>query len=145
MNKQYEFFEHPADAKFRSYGATLEEAFSNAGFAMFTIICNPNEIKKHEQRVIQLKASRIETLLYDFLDELLYFIDADGLLLPWVKEIKITKDESENNTTYTLYAVVKGDSYRNYKTHGDIKSVTYNDMFVKHENNKWTMQIVVDI
>jgi len=46
---------------------------------------------------------------------------------------------------YKLTCTAKGDTSKNYKTNGDIKAVTYHDMFVKKEKGLWTVQAVVDI
>ncbi len=39
--KKYEFLYHIADAKFRAYGSTMEEAFENAALAMFNVMIIP--------------------------------------------------------------------------------------------------------
>ena len=41
---KYKFFEHTADAKFQAYGKSVEEAFSNAALAMFSVITDTSKI-----------------------------------------------------------------------------------------------------
>ena len=36
--KKYEYLEHTADTKFRAYGETMEETFTNAALAMMNVM-----------------------------------------------------------------------------------------------------------
>ncbi len=135
------FLEHTADAKFQAFGKSLEEAFSNALKAMFYIIHEDlKDIKKCKKKAISLKAATREALLYDFLSEALFYLDTEHLILPFTDEITINKI----NNQYELKAVLTGDKVSHYKTHGDIKAVTYNEMQIK-KNQRWMVQVVVDI
>ena len=68
----YEYLDHTADAKFRAFGKTLEEAFENCAKATFGILTEKQEIKTNIDKGIKIKAKRLESLLYDFIEELLY-------------------------------------------------------------------------
>ena len=46
---KYEFFDKTADAKFKAYGVTLEECFSNALEAMNSIVFKIEEIQEYER------------------------------------------------------------------------------------------------
>ncbi|RMF55612.1 archease [Candidatus Woesearchaeota archaeon] len=138
--KKYEFLEHTADAKFRAYGRTLEGAFKNAALATFAIMTDITKIKPKIEQVIEVTSRNKEALLYDFLAELLFLMDTEGFLLGKVKSLKIT-----HNLTYSLKAVVLGDNADNYEVFTAIKAVTYNDMFIKEEENKVTIQVVHDL
>lgn len=139
--KRYRYLEHTADAKFQAYGDTLEEAFVNAAIAMFDILADTDNIKPKIRKEIVLKSRKKESLLYDFLEELLFFLDVDGFLLSRISEIKIRKDEDY----FYLDAAIFGDSYRNYEVKGNIKSITYSDMEIIEDENGVTVQAVVDI
>ena len=69
---KYEFLEHVADAKFRAYGKTIEEQFSNAALAMTSIMAD--DVKGNIKRDFSVKGSDRENLLYNFLEELLFHI-----------------------------------------------------------------------
>ena len=43
--KKYEYFEATADIGFKAYGKTLNEAFENAGTAMFNIITDTEDVE----------------------------------------------------------------------------------------------------
>jgi len=138
--EKYKFLEHTADAKFQAYGRSLEEAFSNAALAMFSIITDTEKVKGNIQKDIECSSKDLKSLHYDFLEELVFLIDTKNFLLHNVKEMNIYKDE-----IYFLRAVVEGDEAETYETSGDIKAVTYNEMEIKEEKDKVTVQVVLDL
>lgn len=144
--EKYKFLEHTADAKFQAFGKDLEEAFENAALAMFAILKKPEEIKPVVTHEIRIKSESKEALLYDFLEELLMLLDTDSFLLSEVKvEIDEVPKQSDVTPGFTLSAVAKGDKASNYTVGGNIKSITYNDMFIKEEKDKVAIQAVVDL
>ena len=127
MAKQYKYLPHTADVKFQAYGKDLEEAFKNAALATFDIMTEVSKVKAKMEKEISVETIKIETLLYDFLEALLYQMDTEGFLLSKVKEIHIKKTKKG----YTLQATVSGDNADAYDVSSYIKSVTYSDMFIK--------------
>jgi len=139
--KKYEFFEHTADAKFRAYGKTIEEAFSNAALAMTSVITDVAKVKPIVMTHFSVEGKDLKALLYNFLEEFLFLIDTENFFLSVVKEIRIEKQKGN----FVLHATISGDDIKNYETHGDIKAVTYNEMEINEEKGKCMVQVVVDI
>ncbi len=137
---KYKFLQHTADAKFQSYGKTLEEAFSNAALAMMSLLIEPEKVKVKIRKVIEIDAESEEALLYDFLSRFLFLFDAEGFILNNIKKIEIKKDEQK----FRLKAELIGDNNKNYQVHPVVKAVTYNSMFIKKEKDIYTVQVVVD-
>jgi len=130
--------EHTADAKFQAYGETLEEAFSNAGLAMFAIITEPEKIKPIIEHEINVEANDNKALLYDFLEELLLLLETEFFLLHEVKELTIEGTK--------LCATVVGDKISpQYGAIEDIKAVTYAEMEIEEEPGKAMVQVVIDL
>jgi SHS2 domain-containing protein len=75
-------------------------------------------------------------MLYNFLEEFLYLLDAEDFLLSKVK-VKLFQ-------TTRLEAEVFGDKASNYNFTNNVKAITYNEMFVKKGKGKWISQVVVD-
>ena len=138
--QKYKFLEHTADAKFQAYGNNMGEAFSNAALAMFSVITDTKKIKKKIKKEIKVKGTDLKSLLYNFLEELLFLLDTNSFLLNKIEKISIKKMEGK----YSLNATVVGDKADNYETSGDIKAVTYNEMEIK-ENDKVMVQVVLDL
>lgn len=137
MNQRFQFLEHTADIKFQAFGKNIEEVFANSALAMFSSI-NDKKIKEDKKIKINAKGKDYESLLYNFLEELLFLFESENFLISKIKKIKITKD-------FKLNAEVSGDNANNYEIHIDIKAITYHEMFVKKQGNKYIAQVVLDV
>lgn len=134
--QKYKFLEHTADIKFQAFGKTLEEVFENSALAMFHSM-HSGAVKNKIIKKISASGRDNEALLYDFLEQLLILFDSEGFFLSSIKKIKISEGK--------LNAEVIGDKAENYEIHIDIKAITYNEMFVKMEKNKYICQVVLDV
>jgi SHS2 domain-containing protein len=139
---RFKFFPHTADARFQAYGKTVDEAFSNAALAMFSIMVDTKTVDKEVSKKISVSASDYNSLLYKFLERLLYFLDTEFFFLADVKKMKIVK----KGDSFTLDCEVVGDKFRKkYEQLGSVKAVTYNQMFVKKVKDRFVVQVVVDL
>ncbi|MBL7147703.1 MAG: archease [Nanoarchaeota archaeon] len=133
---KYKFLEHTADAKFQAFGKSLEEAFSNAALAMVSIMIDPSKVKGKIKKEFTVEGSDKKSLLYQFLEEILFLLDTEGFVLNKVEKLEISKNK--------VKAVLVGDKISNkYKLSGDVKAVTYNDMEIKEK--PFMVQVVVDL
>lgn len=144
---KYKYLPHTADAKFVAFGKSIEEAFENCAYATFAIILDPNKVNSNMQQKISVSSNRLESLLYDFIEELLFLMDVDGFLLSNIENLKITKNDAGK---FTLNCYTYGDYFKNYEVTGNVKSVTYNDMQIKKSIGKdkkehFEITMVVDI
>ncbi|MAH03415.1 hypothetical protein CMI39_01365 [Candidatus Pacearchaeota archaeon] len=135
--RKFKFLEHIADIKFLAYGKDIEEVFENSALAMFNSMSD-EKIKEKKKFKIIVKGKDFESLLYNFLEELLFLLDSENFFLSRINSIKINKKKLK------LEAEIFGDNAKNYEIHIDIKAVTYNEMFVKKQKNKWITQVVLD-
>lgn len=135
---KYKFLSHTADAKFQAFGRTIEEAFENSALALKETI-SKLKIKEKQEKKIGVNGRDFESLLYNFLEEFLYFLDAEDFLPSKIKNIKIDK------TKFKLKATISGDKASSYKFSNKVKAVTYNEMFVKQKGKNWTSQVVLDV
>lgn len=133
---KFKFLEHTADIKFQAFGKTIEEVFENSAKAMFKSMTD-DKIKKKIKKKINLSGKNKESLLYNFLEELLFLFDSEGFFVSEIEKLEI-KDGR-------LKAVISGDRAENYEINIDVKAVTYNEMFVRQEKGKWVSQVVLDV
>jgi len=131
---KFEFLEHTADIKFRAYGKNIEEKFSNSAKAMFFSMCE-DSIKKTISKEIKIDGTDMKSLLYNFLEELLFLFDSEGFFLSEILNIQIDKEKFE------LVVKIIGDKGKGYEMLTDVKAVTYNDMEINNE----FIQVVLDI
>ncbi len=138
---KYKFLEHTADVMFEAYGKNLNELFTNSAIALEECMVNISTLKIKEKYKINLSSESAEGLLYDFLSELIFVKDTEGLLFKTFK-IKISK-----NKVYELSAECQGEII-NRKTQellDDAKAVTKHLFNIKNEKNKLTAVVIVDI
>ncbi|MDO8528721.1 MAG: archease [Nanoarchaeota archaeon] len=136
--KKFEFLEHTADVKFRAFGKNIEEVFSNSALAMKEKIYD-EKIKKKAMKKIKVQGKDFESLLYIFLEKFLYLLEGENFIFDKIKKIKIDKEK------FKLEAEVSGDKASSYDISNPVKAVTYNEMFVKKEREKWISQVVLDV
>ncbi|MDA3836553.1 MAG: archease [Nanoarchaeota archaeon] len=135
----HEFIEHTADIQFRVSGSRIEDVFSEAAGAMTESFCG-DLVDGSKERIIDVVGSDFESLLYNFLEELLVLFDSEHFLLSSVEEISI------DEIGFKLHARVLGDLAGEYDLHSHVKAITYNDMFVRKEaDGKWVCQITLDV
>ncbi len=135
---KYKFLEHTADIKFQAFGKSIEKVFENSALALKEIIFDELKIKEKKEKKIEVKGKDFESLLYNFLEDILYFAEGEDFAISKVAKLKITKD-------FKLNAVVIGDKASDYEVVNKVKAVTYNEMFVKKIKNQWVAQVVLDV
>jgi SHS2 domain-containing protein len=137
---KFEFLPHTADVKFRAYGKSLEEAFSNAALALAEVV-SESRINEKVEKTIEVESEDEKALLYDFLEKFLFLLDTENFLLSKVKKIKIEKDGD-----IKLKAVINGDTdIGKYEIETHIKAVTYQEMEIKKEKDRFILQVVLDL
>ncbi len=132
-----------ADIAFEATGRDLPELFMAAADAtMNVMIDNLDAIESRETRHIELSNDQIDMLLFDFLQEFVYFKDAERLLLR-VRDVQI----KERDQIYLLKAKAAGEPLDVARHHqrADVKAVTLHDFSVEKENGGWKARVLLDI
>ena len=132
-----------ADIAFEATGRDLPELFTSAADAtMNVMIENLDAIEPRETRSIELKNDQIEMLLFDFLQELIYFKDAERLLLR-VREMQM----EERDGAYSLKATAAGEPLDagRHQQRADVKAVTLHDFSVEKTEGGWKARVLLDI
>ncbi len=140
----YEFIEHTADVKVRSWGRNLEEAFSQVALSlMATISPNLEKIKHKVLKEIHIESEDKYALAIDFLTEFLYIFDVEGLIF---SEIHVESINLKDNS-YHLKALAKGEKFdKEYHEIGiEVKAITYSFMNIDEKKDTVQIDIVFDI
>ena len=142
--KKFKFLEHTADVKFQAFGKTIEEVFENSALALKQTICPGIRVVGRKKKIISLKKKDLESLLYSFLEEIIYLLDAENFLIGEITKIEIDK--------FSLKATILGDDASEYEFTNSVKAMTYNDMLIskeiidkKRKKELWTIQAVLDV
>ncbi len=141
--KNYEYLEHTADIKFIAYGKNLEEVFENAALAMFNVIIDTEKVSEKTAEEIILKSPDLESLLVDWLSELLYLFEVNEIVFKKFRVEEIREEEGE----YSITSRASGEKYypESHPFETEIKAVTYNQLEVEKIDDGWKAQVVVDI
>ena len=134
--------ETKSDFAFEVYADTIEELFEGAAHATMSAMIKKETLNTKHEWEFQLEASDLSALLYDFLSELVFIKDTEGLLF---KSFKL--EISNENGEYKLLCVAKGD-YIDVKTqelYTDVKAITYYEFIVEERENKWYCHVLIDL
>ena len=135
----YRLFEHTADLGVEIYGTDEGDLFRNAAGALLDILTDARLVHARDQWEICAEGGDPEELLVNFLREILYKFNGEGLLL---KECVIS--EIGNNH---VKGTVKGEPFVPGR-HGmnmEIKAVTYHGTEIRKTDEGWTGRVVLDV
>ena len=138
--KKFEFLDiTTADAAFLAYGKNLNELFENAALAMFEVMINTEQIKCKIERKIEVNGNDLASLMFNWLNELLFYVDAENLAFS-----KFEVEVDERN--FKLKAKCKGEKIdpEKHETRVVVKSATYHKLEIK-KNEVWKARVILDI
>ena len=138
--KKFEFVDiTTADTAFIAYGKDLNELFENAAIAMFEVMINTKQIKPKVERKVKLTGNDLQSLMFNWLNNLLLFVDSESLAF---SDFKTEVDEEK----FTLNAVCKGEKIntKKHETRTAVKACTYHQMKVE-KNGIWKARVILDI
>jgi SHS2 domain-containing protein len=135
--------EHTADELIEARGRSLEEAFEQAALGVFEVITDTRKVDCRVEKEIKVDGVDLENLLYRWIEELLYYLDAEGLVFS-VFHVRSIKRESEG---YVLEAKVCGERFdpNKHEHRTIVKAMTYAQMSIEKKGDCWVLTFVVDI
>ena len=138
MMKRYELIEHTADLGLKAYGKNLAEAFANAAYGMFSIIAELDAVREIETRRIEIEGEDdAESLLFEWLNSLLYYFDVETLLFKRFDILEFGEGK--------LKADCHGEKYEStrHRLKTGVKSATYHMLEVDKKKNR--VQVIFDV
>lgn len=139
----YEYLENEAtaDLAIRAIGMDLREAFENTALALINAMFDTDKVEEQEIKLVTREAKDLKSLLYDFLEDVLYFHDAEGLVF------KTVSVESLNEEEPGIKAVFKGEVFNpeKHEVKNSVKAITYFGMKIKNTNKGVEIELTVDL
>lgn len=132
----HKFISHTADIKVRAEGKDLKDAFLSCAKGLVQII-SKNKIKEIKIKKIKVSGEDYPSLLYNFLEEILFLVDSQDFLVSKIKIVEFDK--------FKIKAEFHGDFAKNYSRLSHVKAITYNEMSIKNLNKKVVIEFVVDV
>lgn len=141
----YRYLDHIAiaDAAFEAWGRTLEEVFVAAADATTNVMVeNLSSIDPRERRRIRLDAEANDLLLFQFLQELVYYKDAEQLLL---RVGSLTIDREGEQLRLTADVVGEKIDRGRHVLLADVKAVTLHRFRLEPTPEGWRATVVLDV
>ncbi len=146
--KGFEFLDHTADVLVKAWGRSISEALSEIAHGMFEIMTDTSRIDPIIEVEIEVCGFDLENLVYRWLEELLYYHDSKNLVFREFQIVSIEeKNSSDNEKNICLKAIAKGEIFNRdkHESRTVVKAVTYHNMSIVKENDKWIITVVFDI
>ncbi len=145
MQKLFRFIDDmaTADVAFQAWGSSYEKMCVSAVEAVLHVLVNePQAVQLNEEREVELEDDDQDMLLFQLLQEVIYWKDTDKLLLR-VKSCRL-KERAEG---WTLSAVLAGERIdpSRHQINVDVKAVTMHEYCVTEEKKGWEATVVLDV
>ncbi len=136
--KKFDIVEHTADAGIVAYGVGLKEAFANAAYGMFSLMADLDKVDEDFRRTIEVEAEDREELVVAWLNELLYLLDVERVIL---KRFDITQLSDTR-----LKAEVFGDRIDRSRhiLQAGIKAATHHTLDIR-KNDGYSIRVIFDV
>jgi SHS2 domain-containing protein len=132
-----------ADIAFVATGRDLPETFIAAAEATLNVMIeNPGDVEPRERRDLSCENEALDLLLFDFLNELIYYKDAERLMLR-VRDVSI----SGRDGAYRLEALAEGEVLdpARHEQRADVKAVTLHKFTLEQVPEGWRAAVILDI
>jgi SHS2 domain-containing protein len=135
----FTFLEHTADVGIAATGERLEDALAWLAKGMFSLIVSLDTVVAHDCRVVSVSFRDPQTLVVDWLNELLYQYETEGFLS---RDFQVSVDESSG----ILQAQCLGEAIdlERHRILTVVKAATYHQLEVTHQD-QWYIKVVLDV
>jgi SHS2 domain-containing protein len=134
----FELRAHTADVAVAAEGATLGEAFAAVADGLAAAMCDEAPAGG-ERYAVGVKSESEEALLFDYLDDLIYQRDIEGVL-----PVDNTAEVFFRNGNWILRGDFRGVALDRIAAR-DVKAVTYSDMRVERTDDGYEAYVVLDV
>lgn len=137
---RFEHFPHDADMGIRGIGSTVEEAFEQAARALTAVTTELCRVEPREAVSIECSAPRLDDLLYDWIDALVFEMSRHRRLFSRF-EVRI---DGERLTGRAWGEAVDRDRH---EPAVEVKGPTLTELGVRYEPSlgAWIAQCIVDV
>ena len=139
MAPDFEILEHPADIGFRAFAEALPELFAHSALAMLSIAGDPQAAEPREQYRFHVESSDRESLLVDWLSEVLFWFDGRRVAF---REFHIDR---LSDTALDARASGEPRDPRRHRSRLIVKAVTWHQLKIEHRGDLWVAEVYLDI
>ena len=142
---RYRELDHTADRALQVWGRELVDLFAGAARGMCSLMGDLDGLVPGVWRTVRLESTDLETLLVEWLNELLYLIESEGLLFIeyHVESLRASKAVRDGTPGAAMVAHVGGVVAPVSKA--DIKAATFHDLALVEDSTGWSATITFDV
>lgn len=139
----YRFLEHVTDALAEAWGKNIEDAFSQAGLALFDAMLDTKSVRMNSEQEIDVTGHDEKELLYNYLEELLLLFEIKQFAVGSIRVRSISRSLNQ----LRLHGEVSGEQYDSLRHHGkvEVKGITYHMMEIENTPEKTTVRFLADL
>lgn len=132
----------PAANRLHAWGDTLKEAFEQCGLAMFGYMTEIDKVEVKQCFRIEASGDDIESLLFHFLDELLFLFSCEPFLI--CPKLEISKFDLAG---FELECLCYGEPFQlgKHPQGTEVKAITYSAMQIIQKQNRNDVYVIIDI
>ena len=140
-------FEHTADVGVEVEAPTREALFAEAAIALCDTLTARDAVRTQIERSVELEAPDEEALLVDFLDEVLYHFDTEGLVFSQAHVELRPAEGALAPGGVALRARLGGERYdeSRHPLRSVVKAVTYHGLFLRRDGDRWRARVLFDV
>jgi len=131
----YRELEHTADLAILVFGKDLSQLFANAAYGLFDVMADLTKPLSGVRRPIRLRAPDVESLMVDWLNELIYLHDREGeiynrfdVAFPAAGELKASVEGGRREADKLC-----------------VKAATFNDLEIREVAGGFEVRLVFDV
>jgi len=136
----FRLLDHTADTGFQAFGETLPRLFENAARALVAVAMNASQAQPEREFVIRAAGSDLDTLLVNFLSEVLWHIDGERLA-----PVSFSVESLEEGQIRCRCAAEPRDD-RKHEPRLVVKGVTFHQLSIEQDSSgRWAASVFLDI
>ena len=135
----FEVLEHTADIGFRARGPTLAALFESAAEALVALALEVNDVAAHECYALAAEGEDLESLLVNWLSEVLYWLDG--------RRVGLRRFEVRQITSSRVTAEGFGEPLdpARHRARLVVKGVTYHQLRIVQDERGWVAEVYLDV
>jgi SHS2 domain-containing protein len=142
MESFHKFLDHTADVLFVAKAGTVEDLFKECAIALEETMVDIKEVKPKKKIKILGEGKKIDDVLFNFLDDLIFFKDYKQMVF---SKFEISIEEKEGTINLTCFASGEPIDFTRHDPKVDVKAVTMHLFKVEQVKDAWKAQVLLDI
>ncbi len=146
MDAGFKIIDHTADIGICVWGKTCEDVLKKAAFGMVSIIVDVHAVQCRDKRIIRVEAEQTEELLLNWLRELLFLVEQEGMVFSRF-QFKQDHFAYKKDHKFVFYCSLEGEKIdpERHNICREIKAVTRHGFYMRQETQFWEARIFFDV